>query len=106
MIVKKIYSDIYTTEFIFIISKAKKINRKEIKIKWNKYAGCCKYKDKIYIVVNPCASTDALVHECDHAVSKLWKMLNIKKKRGIDECYSYMLSWLFKKCLKIWKKNS
>jgi hypothetical protein len=105
MIVKKIYNDLYTTNFFFIISKKKKLKIEGIIFTWNGYGGASSYKDKIFLAVSPDADLDALVHECDHAVSILWKELKIKKKRGIDECYSYMLSWLFKKCYEIWKIN-
>lgn len=105
MIVKKIFNEIYEEDFVFIISKSRDDVFKKFGIEWNEAGGTCNFHDRIYIIYNPEEPLATLVHECDHAVSLLWEERNIKKLKGIDECYSYMLSWIFERCHRILKKN-
>ena len=102
---KVIYNEVYDTEFIFIISKSRDKVFQKYGIEWNEWGGCCDFHEKIFIIVHPDAGLDVLVHECDHAVSELWKILGIEKIKGVDECYSYMLGWLFNECKKFRKQN-
>lgn len=105
MIIKKIHSEIYSSNFVFIISKSRDKVFEKFGIEWNEAGGACEFHDKIYIIYNPDQPLSTLVHECDHAIGLLWKSLQIKKLKGIDECYSYMLSWIFEQCYKTLKKN-
>lgn len=101
MIVKKIINDTYDSEFIFVIADTHDEVLDKFGIDWNENGGCLGLDDKIYIIIHPDVELDILVHECDHAISEMWKSYGIKKMKGIDESYSYMLSWLFKKCYNI-----
>lgn len=101
----KITNDTYGADFMFIIAKTRDEVFKEYAIEWNEWGGCCKFHNKIWIIIHPKVPLEVLVHECDHAVSELWKDREIKKLQGVDECYSYMLSWIFDKCYKIWKRK-
>ena len=77
----------YPTQFVFIIAKTRDEVWAKYAIEWNEHGGTCLFHEKIYIVIHPDAPLHVLVHECDHAVSLLWKDLGIKKLKGIDECY-------------------
>jgi hypothetical protein len=100
-----IESDVYPMTYVFVIAKSHKKVLKKYGILWNEAGGCCYHEDRIWIIIHPKETLDTLVHECDHAISQSWKELGIKKLKGMDECYSYMLGWIFKKCYKKWKKN-
>jgi len=98
MIVKNIYNDVYDADFVFILSDSRDEVFQKFGIEWNEAGGACRFREKIYIIYNPEQPLSTLVHECDHAIGLLWKERDIKKLSGVDECYSYMLSWIFDKC--------
>lgn len=101
---KKIYNDIYHTTFVFVYSDSYKEVLDKYNLKWNKFGGCTYFHGKIFIVLSPDAPLDVLVHECDHAIDELWKVLQIKKLKGCDECHAYMLAWIFRECRTVRKK--
>ena len=60
--------------------------------------------DGIYIYLTETATVRDLAHEVDHAVSMLWDERGIEKL-VIDECYAYMVGWLFKECFERLRKK-
>lgn len=106
MKIKKIYNDVYYAYFVFVLTDSISDVDKKFNIIWNGIGGCIEINEKIYIFFNPSNDIEQLVHECEHAVSELWKSRGIDKCIGADEAFAYMLQWLFKKCYESWNRTT
>ena len=102
---KRFLTDLYESIFVFVLSDNYEEVDDKYGIEFNEIGGCCVISGRIYIIFNPNVHLKVLVHECDHAVSVLWDMLGIKKMSGVDECYAYMIAWVFDNCYQYYLKH-
>lgn len=102
---KRIWNGLYGIRFVLVCSNSRDDVFNKYNVEWNETGGCFEDGGVIYVLINPNVPVYILVHECEHAVSELWRLRGIEKINGIDECFAYMLSWLFRKCDKFVKKT-